>query len=440
MQGMTDTATYPGLEDVCLAVCDADDGASVLGGGAASDRALDALERDMDVLFATMPAAETHLQAQARIRRLQRVRNRVSLALSLHAGVLEMTVDPEGVRGGESTVDWLRGELHVTSTDAQHAVDVGRFLRAVPQSLDALERGEISFTQLGGMAGVARHAAARPTTRFDERPLLALAKVHGAAQFRRDCADARHAFDAGRFLQEDNLQHAARSLVIHTYDDHVTMGGRFDLASGAVIRSALEPLARRLGSDDERPREQRLADALAELCKHGMDEGGLRTQPRVQVTMSLQTLQGREGAPAARIGQGGAIPAAIAQQFACDGAVQRVVFGPRSIVLDAGQERRVVSAAQRRVIDARDQGCVYRGCPRAASWTDKHHVQFWARDHGETDVKNCASLCWVHHGRVHRGEARVFRADDGGWVTVEAAPTSAWDVHAPLARPGPDSS
>ena len=51
----------------------------------------------------------------------------------------------------------------------------------------------------------------------------------------------------------------------------MTVSGILDPIGGATLRSALEPLAKKSGKDDDRCRERRLADALVEVAHHAMD-------------------------------------------------------------------------------------------------------------------------------------------------------------------------
>ncbi len=147
--------------------------------------------------------------------------------------------------------------------------------------------------------------------------------------------------------------------------------GFLDSEGGALLRSALEPLARPSGEGDDRSRERRFADALVELAGHTLDGGVLPQhggqRPHLQVTATLATVQGREGAPAAELDLGGPIAAETARRLGCDAGVTRVVFGANSAVLDVGRATRVPATATRRAVQARDRGCVWPGCHRPAS-------------------------------------------------------------------------
>jgi hypothetical protein len=48
----------------------------------------------------------------------------------------------------------------------------------------------------------------------------------------------------------------------------------------------------------------------------------------------------------------------------------------------------------------RDGGCVNCGAP--PGWCDAHHIDFWARDDGPTDIDNGVLLCGECHRLIHR--------------------------------------
>src|SRR5260370_39154210 len=102
----------------------------------------------------------------------------------------------------------------------------------------------------------------------------------------------------------------------------------------------------------------RQCDALVELSFHSL-EAGLVPQhasqrPHLQVTTTLETLQGLPGSPAADLEFSTPISSTTVQRLACDGNIARVVFGPDSVVVDVGRAARVVSGAHPRELDAPD--------------------------------------------------------------------------------------
>jgi len=122
--------------------------------------------------------------------------------------------------------------------------------------------------------------------------------------------------------------------------------GVLDAAGGAAIRTALEPLAQRCGTDDNRHRDRRLADALVELAMVGLDTGAVHQRAsqrtHLQVTASLETLLGLPGAPAGELEFSLPISARMVERLACDATVTRVLLGDDSAVVDVGRAKRVV--------------------------------------------------------------------------------------------------
>ena len=51
-------------------------------------------------------------------------------------------------------------------------------------------------------------------------------------------------------------------------------------------------------------------------------------------------------------------------------------------------------------------------CTAPPGWCQAHHLKFWLRDRGPTDIENLALVCGFHHHLVH----------DGGWVLARQDP------------------
>jgi hypothetical protein len=334
--------------------------------------------------------------------------------------------------GHNSPTDWVKEECHLSGTAAWNALVVGEQAARMPESTRALVAGEIGYAHLALMARTADWigrlpvVAVEPPT-FDEQTLLRKALRHSVAELRRDCAHLRHAADPRRFLTEQVEQVEARFLELKAVEGGaLCLRGFLDSEGGALLRTALEPLARPSGEGDDRSRERRFAEALVELAGHTLDSGVLPQhagqRPHLQVTATLATVQGREGAPAAELDLGGPIAAEAARRLGCDAGVTRVVFGADSAVLDVGRATRVPATATRRALQARDRGCVWPGCHRPASWGEVHHLRHWAQG-GSTDLANLVTICRAHHWKVHEGGWRLIRTDEG----VVALPPEADD-------------
>lgn len=371
--------------------------------------------------------------------RLRRIIDRIELEFSTVAGMFAATEEEEW-QGCLSPTHWMRLECGMTAGAASNAIAVGSHAAALADSIAAVEEGRLSFAHLALMAGTARAFHESPTsTAFEEQPLLDQAMSHDLSRFRTDCAHARHAHDAEAFQAEQLKDVESRTLEVRTGEGGaVFLKGYLDPVGGAIVSTTLDALARRAGSEDDRSRERRYADALVELAGHGLDAALLprvgTQRPHLQVTTSLETLVGSAGAPAGMLERAGPIGTATVQRLACDASVTRVLLGPDSAVVDVGRARRLPSGATRRALHARHGGCEWPGCDRPASWTAAHHIKHWAHG-GATDLQNLVLLCHRHHSLVHEGGWELVRADDGEMRSVAPLPVVRWHSRAPDLTP-----
>jgi hypothetical protein len=104
------------------------------------------------------------------------------------------------------------------------------------------------------------------------------------------------------------------------------------------------------------------------------------------------------------------IPSWLLKEIACDGAIKRVIFGPKGQPIDVGRTYRVVPKHIRLAVIGRDRHCTYPGCTQPPHRCEVHHaVTHWA-DGGETSIENSALLCWAHHHEVD-GKGITMRWD-----------------------------
>ena len=111
---------------------------------------------------------------------------------------------------------------------------------------------------------------------------------------------------------------------------------------------------------------------------------------------------------------GGAIPLATVERLCCDAGVVQLLEGRNREPLSIGRRSRVVPAAMRRAMNARDQGCRLPGCAHE-HFLHAHHIQHWSRQ-GETSLPNLVTLCSYHRTLLHEGGYSVCRMVDGNPV------------------------
>jgi hypothetical protein len=209
--------------------------------------------------------------------------------------------------GFATPIDWIRINCHMTGPAAADRVAVGEHLAKMPQTVAAVDSGEIGFGHLTVMsrtaAALSRSATAAP---LDESSLLKQARENTVGKFHHICLHARHAADpAGVAGEQAELVENRRLTISRWEDGSFLLNGMLGPEGGAALRTALEPLARRAGTGDERCREKRLADALVDILMHALDSRLVPQQAsqrtHLQVTTSLETLLGLDGAPAAQL-------------------------------------------------------------------------------------------------------------------------------------------
>ena len=83
--------------------------------------------------------------------------------------------------------------------------------------------------------------------------------------------------------------------------------------------------------------------------------------------------------------------------------VYPTVLGGSGDVLDSGRARRTVNRKQRRALRAMHRTCGHPGCTVPFESCRIHHVRWWTRDHGPSDLDNLLPLCEAHHHLVHEG-------------------------------------
>ncbi len=100
---------------------------------------------------------------------------------------------------------------------------------------------------------------------------------------------------------------------------------------------------------------------------------------------------------------GQALAATSLRRMLCDAVVYPTVLGGDGEVLDSGRAQRTVNRKQRRALRAMHRTCGHPGCTVPFESCRIHHVRWWTRDHGPSDLDNLLPLCETHHHLVHEG-------------------------------------
>lgn len=166
---------------------------------------------------------------------------------------------------------------------------------------------------------------------------------------------------------------------------------------------------------DRRTIRQMQADALADLCRHGLGCAQVPTgvSTTVVVRMTLADLDAGTGY-ATIDGIDQPVSVGAVRRMAADAQVIPCVLGGDSEILDWGRTKRLFTPAQKLALAERDGGCAFCGHP--PSFTVAHHILWWLRDTGPTDLSNGILLCVACHHRVH---------DDGWDIRIDGTGVTA---------------
>jgi hypothetical protein len=320
--------------------------------------------------------------------------------------------------GCDTAIDWIRFNCKMTRNSAADRVVVGEQLSHLPESIQAVQAGEIGFAHMPVMARTAKAVG----DAFDETALLKKARKLSPGKFYYKAMQYRHSVQPKVYADEQAEQAQRNRLSMSTAEDGCFLiECVLDPVSGAAVRGALEARAHPSGEHDDRERDQRMADALVEIITHGG-----KHNVQLQVTSSIETLLGLTGAQGAEMEFSLPVSSKTVERWACDCSVTRVLMQD-SVVIDVGRAKRVISGPTKRALHARDGHCVWPGCDRPASWSDGHHLVHWIHG-GSTNLDNLVLLCHRHHRMVHEDNWQVAKTDDGQIMTI--APTVTFGMSA----------
>jgi hypothetical protein len=316
------------------------------------------------------------------------------------------------VDGATTMVAWLVQRCSVTASTARDWVSVAEKLASLPKISESLSQGKLSFDQIKPLVQVAK-----PDT--DAR--LAEAATKWSAKQVRELAVA-----ANRQSDDQAAGNYARRF-LRFNDQRRSFSGTLPEDHYARVKGALTARAGR------RPKgtttfEQRLADALVEVCGQSAAEGPASRRTTVVVHADLTYLTGGDGT--AELDVLGPLAPEVVRRLACDAKIVVSADNEKGQSIQQGTAVRNPSPAQRIEIRRRDKGCRFPGCTYT-EFTDVHHVVHWLND-GPTSIPNLVTLCDEHHRAVHElgwkmsGDANVlllFRSPTGRVTTSTPSPT-----------------
>jgi len=277
--------------------------------------------------------------------------------------------------------------------------------------------------------GKAAPACSYESLQLGERVLVQHAPDLTVRELRVLAGQVRDRLDQDGILPREDVQRSRRSLTISTTSDgmthidwylHPEAAGHVVAAIDTLVGHELRAVRFRDSNgpdftadrteEEHRTLPQLRSDAAVDVFRHYAAHPDAGTTPPVTmvVRIGLDALQTGTG-----VGEIDGIPTPIsvttARRLAADANVIPVVLGGRGEILDLGRARRLFTSKQKLALAERDGGCAWAGCPHPPSYTEAHHIRWWDKYHGPTDLNNGILLCSNHHHRVH---------DDGWEITI----------------------
>jgi Domain of unknown function (DUF222) len=306
------------------------------------------------------------------------------------------------VDGARDVAAWVADAAGDRRGTAQRDVELASTVAVMPAVADGLAEGRLSKAKA---VELARAARATP----DEQARLVAAAARLSAE------------QVGRHVDRWQIEHdggapdVAESVAFHPLPGGCRVEARLDTEGAEWVQVAVDAAAERLGLRDV-PWEQRRANGLVGVCRYFLEHADVPEtrvgRPTVVVTIDVEALAAEVGG-SARLDSGAYVSGDVARRMACDAGTVRLITGPRSMPLDVGRRSRVPSPALSRAVVHRDRHCRYEGCTAPPWACEVHHLEFWARDHGRTDVQRLALVCWHHHSLAHR-QSRTHDLVDRG--------------------------
>jgi hypothetical protein len=342
---------------------------------------------------------------------------------------------------GASRADATR-LIAVGTATAQRQTFTGERLPArhpiVAAALDAATIGIEAASAITSMLDRAMARAEGSRVDIVEAALVDLAERVPLEMLIRGVREAEARLDPDGVEPREELLRMERSLTIREDPrGMVNLHARLDPESAAPVKAAIEALVsdvlrrREPGDgdhspvvDDRRSIPQLQADALAALARHALGCTQTLTplaKTTVVVRVDLDTLV--SGLGHARVdGLEQPISAGTARRLAADAELIPAVLGGDSLPLDLGRAARLFTKAQRLALGERDGGCA--SCGQNITYVEAHHIDWWERDAGPTDLSNGVLLCSFCHHMVHRD----------GWE-IRPGPAEVWFIPPPHIDP-----
>ena len=347
------------------------------------------------------------------------------------------------LRGDRDLAGFVGRQTRTGRGAGMAAVAQAGTLAAMPAVADALVDGPVTATHVAAITRATQQSpalAAELATPAGQEQVVALARRLDGSDFGKALTQMSASLDPATRQRSHDEQRATRFVNLTHTPSGTLIKGRLDTVAGHELGKALDALTPRPAVDDDRSNDQRRADALTTMVRRVMSDRdtlpGSVAPVQALLTLTQETftalraaygddaaaapgsaldLVGRlRGAAPVTDESGQAWPASEIARALCDCTLTRAVVATTQADLNLGRSSRAFKRQHWLALYAAGTTtCAIEGCGMRLAYTALHHIAWWQRDRGDTDVANCAPYCSFHHHEIHRLGITITRRADG---------------------------
>ncbi|MBA2769408.1 MAG: DUF222 domain-containing protein [Sporichthyaceae bacterium] len=330
------------------------------------------------------------------------------------------TSDPDHVSSDLMAATEIGAALNLSPQSARNRIQLARSLRRLPGTRRALAEGRIDLVKTRDL--VAAVAVLDDTdARAVEDRVLTRAGGQTAAMLRAAMRRAVISIDPTSAQQRHEVAVDSRAVYREMLDDGMSRLEYVDASEHveAVYLWLTGKAKAAKAPGDPRDLDQRRADVLADLGRHGLAHDHLPNRhgrrPQIGVVVAATTLLGQDDEPGELVGVG-PVTAQVARRIAGDGTWRRILTDPRSGRFDElSAESYEPPQDMRDHVIARDRTCRGLGCRMPADLCDLDHRD--PHPAGPTSAANLDASCRPWH-RVKTHTDTAVKSDGAGGLVI----------------------
>ncbi|UPK74197.1 HNH endonuclease [Nocardioidaceae bacterium SCSIO 66511] len=358
--------------------------------------------------------------------------------------------------GASTVAGWARQELRMGLGESRRHTKAGQTLKTLPKVADALRAGTIRAAHVDEFTvGVTKVGADIMTDLQDV--LLPIAKTCEPRDLRvaiNELNDIVNCEERDKAYQRGMNK---RDIRVDKCGDGYYVSGMLDPVTGAKFARWAKTVSMPEYDGDDRAPSDRRVDGLGRMLDDQSTPPPPEQQPsdeqpeqepskprrRADTTLlvlaDLETLLRLPGARPATLVGFGPIGPQLLGYLTCGADTSGILTHgttngptPQANVLNVGRTSRLATAAQRKAITARQDGiCANPGC--GSTFLEFHHVNWWNRDGGRTDLSNLVGICGGCHQLVHQNRL-IIRHDGSGGFTFHRSTGAVIDDHTRITK------